>query len=770
MRRRRRPDRPHRPGRRTSSAGPTPRARSSQETSARTRTIPRGARPGGRRPGRRASAGPFWTGDYVADPRFPHGARADAYVETLGIHSVMAAPLIGETGPFGALTSSAGRPNAWTEADAGLLQTIADQAAITIRTTRLIEALDRSREALARRAGAEQALREIAARITVLRDPGEILRDVVDPGRPPGRRGRRDPRPARSGHGQPALGARRRPRRPVHRRGAGAALDLGRGRRDRDRRRRGPGRPRRRRPRRAVPAVARVDRVLRADRLPFDDRRADHRRSRPARRHRGLRDEAGRVRRDRRRPRRCARQPGRDRHHQRPAHRGARARRAGDARPRPPTPSGRCARSPARVSAMRDQDEILQAVIDAAVRLLGRGGRDDRPRRRRRHGRGLDDHGRSTARPRNSDLLSRGRARRPTPASRACRCRPARSSGPATTSRTTASRTPTSATPSSAPAAIQSVIAAPLVHRDVVVGAITVYGDRADAFDAEDAALLRGPRRPGRGRHRQRPAHRGARAVARGDRPARRFGADAARDRGPRVGHPRARPRSSSRSSTRRPGCSNPTAPGSTCTTPRSTPCAGRTRPATRCRSSRIGRRPAASSPARPSPAPPSPSSARSAPTTTSPTTGSSTTTARTRSSRDAGIRSVIAVPLAGDAAPASGQARRSGRCRSCRARSAAYDEPDGEILTALATQASIAIRNARLIDELGTSRAVIERRAEAEQALREIAARITAIREPGDLLQHVVDEAFRLLRADGAVIDQFDPDADGSSRPTTRG
>ena len=87
-----------------------------------------------------------------------------------------------------------------------------------------------------------------------------------------------------------------------------------------------------------------------------------------------------------------------------------------------------------------------------------------------------------------------------------------------------------------------------------------------------------------------------------------------------------------------------------------------------------------------------------------------------------------------------------------------AYDDADREVLTALATQASIAIRNARLIEELARSRAVIERRAEAEQALREIAARITAIRQPGDLLQRIVDEARRLLRADGAVIDEFDP------------
>ena len=116
----------------------------------------------------------------------------------------------------------------------------------------------------------------------------------------------------------------------------------------------------------------------------------------------------------------------------------------------------------------------------------------------------------------------------------------------------------------------------------------------------------------------------------------------------------------------------------------------------------------------------------------------------------DVGIRSVIAVPLPGEAGPI-------GTLSVVSREVGAYDDADGEVLTALATQASIAIRNARLIEELARSRAVIERRAEAEQALREIAARITAIRRPGDLLQRIVDEALRLLRADGAVIDEFD-------------
>ena len=87
----------------------------------------------------------------------------------------MAVPLTDEDGSIGALLVSSGRPDAWGEADAAVLTTIADQASITIRTTRLIDELDRSRDALSATGEAEQALREIAARITILREPGEIL-------------------------------------------------------------------------------------------------------------------------------------------------------------------------------------------------------------------------------------------------------------------------------------------------------------------------------------------------------------------------------------------------------------------------------------------------------------------------------------------------------------------------------------------------------------------------------------------------------------------
>jgi PAS domain S-box-containing protein len=127
-----------------------------------------------------ASGRPFWTGDYLHDDRFPHGSGADAYIQNSGITSVMAAPLIGGSGAFGALTVFTSRHDAWDAASAALIEAIAAQAAIAINRTRLIEELDRSRTALARRAEAEQALREIAARITAMRDPTEILQQVVE--------------------------------------------------------------------------------------------------------------------------------------------------------------------------------------------------------------------------------------------------------------------------------------------------------------------------------------------------------------------------------------------------------------------------------------------------------------------------------------------------------------------------------------------------------------------------------------------------------------
>ena len=67
------------------------------------------------------SGGPFWTGDYLRDPRFRHLPVVDRFIEASGIHSVMAVPLTDEDGSIGALLVSSGRPDAWSEPDASLL-------------------------------------------------------------------------------------------------------------------------------------------------------------------------------------------------------------------------------------------------------------------------------------------------------------------------------------------------------------------------------------------------------------------------------------------------------------------------------------------------------------------------------------------------------------------------------------------------------------------------------------------------------------------------
>ncbi len=116
-----------------------------------------------------------------------------------------------------------------------------------------------------------------------------------------------------------------------------------------------------------------------------------------------------------------------------------------------------------------------------------------------------------------------------------------------------------------------------------------------------------------------------------------------------------------------------------------------------------------------------------------------------------AGIRSVAAAPLIADG-EVLGVLKANAR------RPDAFGPADGELLLAIAQQAAVALSNARLIDELEVSRQDIAHRADAERALREISARITAIHDPADVLQQVIDEAARLLDADGAILELVDP------------
>ena len=156
---------------------------------------------------------PQYTGRYVEDARFPHDDDIDAYVNAAGVNSILAAPLLGETGAFGALYVVAKARDAFDDRDAEILAALASQASIATTNARLVDALGQSREALAERAEAEQSLRD---RRPTDGDPGAARGPPADRGRgAPARRLRCGvPRPARSGH----RGAAVRGRQPADRR------------------------------------------------------------------------------------------------------------------------------------------------------------------------------------------------------------------------------------------------------------------------------------------------------------------------------------------------------------------------------------------------------------------------------------------------------------------------------------------------------------------------------------------------------------------------
>ena len=126
------------------------------------------------RPGRAT-----WTDDYLADDSFTHEAQSDGVVRELGIRAVVAAPLLGEDGPVGAIGVFAEAPGAF-DADAGeLLGLLADQAAIVLANASLNAEADVTAEKLAHQVEAQRTLGEIAASITSLRDPSAVLSRAV---------------------------------------------------------------------------------------------------------------------------------------------------------------------------------------------------------------------------------------------------------------------------------------------------------------------------------------------------------------------------------------------------------------------------------------------------------------------------------------------------------------------------------------------------------------------------------------------------------------
>ncbi|TMQ69039.1 MAG: GAF domain-containing protein, partial [Candidatus Eisenbacteria bacterium] len=130
------------------------------------------------------------------------------------------------------------------------------------------------------------------------------------------------------------------------------------------------------------------------------------------------------------------------------------------------------------------------------------------------------------------------------------------------------------------------------------------------------------------------------------------------------------------------------------------------------------------------------------------------------RAVRDDGIRSLAITPLIAEDELLGVLQVGSGEVD-------AFGPDQVGLAEALAHQAAIAIHNSRLIQALERSSEEIRRRAAAEQALRRIATRITAIRDPIELLQQVTDAGRRLLNGERSQLDIVDP-ASGLIRWTT--
>jgi PAS domain S-box-containing protein len=120
------------------------------------------------------------TGDYLNDASFPHEPGPDRAIAALGVRSMIVAPLLRSTRVMGALGVHTSRPHAFGEEDAVLVRALADHAASTIYNAELISELRDSRGRLRRRIEVERTLRELAAALTALSDPTEVLQRTVE--------------------------------------------------------------------------------------------------------------------------------------------------------------------------------------------------------------------------------------------------------------------------------------------------------------------------------------------------------------------------------------------------------------------------------------------------------------------------------------------------------------------------------------------------------------------------------------------------------------
>ncbi|HUH06959.1 MAG TPA: GAF domain-containing protein, partial [Egibacteraceae bacterium] len=121
-----------------------------------------------------------WTDDYLPDTSFSHADDSDAAARRLGIRAVIAAPLVGEQGAIGAIGVYAERPNVFDAADGELLELLASQAAVAITNARLYEQLTATEGGLRREGELQRRLLNINRTLLSTLDSESVLRLVAD--------------------------------------------------------------------------------------------------------------------------------------------------------------------------------------------------------------------------------------------------------------------------------------------------------------------------------------------------------------------------------------------------------------------------------------------------------------------------------------------------------------------------------------------------------------------------------------------------------------
>ncbi len=691
---------------------------------------------------------PIFTGDYLADDRFEHASAPDDHVRRFAIRSVVAVPLLGDRGPLGTLTVYAGERDAFGERDAQLLEALAGQAAIAMTNARLIEELAASQADDRRRADEERALREIAARITAIRDPSDLLQDVVDEAARllHAERVRIDligPGAGRTGY--TFMGAGRHI--------GGAAVDEAG---------------------EAYPYGASGRAIAERRTIVVGDYPADHSFAHDPDLDRAVADDGirslvitpliaeddllgvlqvGSAEIDTFGPEQVGLAEAL-------AHQAAIAihnsrliqalERSGEEIRRRATAEQALREIATRITAIRDPGELLQVVTDAARRLLS-GVRAQ-----------LDIVDPTTGRIRWSIASGDGIFGGDLPGTHEGVAAEVGINAAAISEGRVVITGDYLVDPRIAHVAasdafvervgIRSVLAAPLMSDTDLVGILKVAATHRDAFDEEDAALMaafadqaviaiqnaRLIDELGRSREeisRRADAERSVREIA--------AKVSALRDVDAILQQTVDEARRLLSSDSSRIDMLDPD--GTTLAWAyASGEDAVRTKETGLDATFAVGEGIAG----------------RTVETGKAFRTGDylvdeAFTHAPVSDAlvRATGFRSVLSAPLLGEAGPLGAISVSSHRAD-------AYDDNQAGLLQALADQAAIAIQNARLITELNDSSIELARRAEAEQSLREIAARITAITEPGSLLQQVVDAAKRLIGADGSVLDLIDPNA----------